>query len=385
MTIPASRVFVQKLPHAALTLGTAALITIWVWPLVANDMAVYLIPWFGHIVAAGPVHAFAEPFSNYSPAYLYLLAAMTPLAGWFSAMTLIKTLSMLGTVALALTVRRLLLRLDAPQPHRAALLVFVLPSVAMNAALLGQCDAMWTAPLVMALVAALDRRHAAMLAWCGLALGFKAQAALAAPFFLALAINRRVPFRMWPIAPAVAAATMLPAWLAGWPAADLATIYLRQAGMYDRLSLNAPNIWAIVQALPLGVPLLGLACAAAIGASAAYIACFSAVRLGDRQLLGAALLASLLTAGLLPRMHERYFFLADVLALALALTSRDRAGWRIALLIQGGSASALLGYLSGIDALAMLGGVATILATVQSARPLLKPAANDNPLLARAA
>jgi len=283
-------------------------------------------------------------------------------------------------------VRALLFRLGTPQPNRAAAFVFVLPSVALNAGLLGQCDAMWAAACVMALAAAIDRRHAMMLVWCGLALGFKVQALLIAPFFLALLINRRVPLRLWPIAPLTAAATMLPAWAAGWPASDLATIYFRQADTYEALSLNAPNLWAIVQALPwIGtLPMMGLAFAAAIGATAAYIAWLSARALQGRALIPAALLCPLVTAGLLPRMHERYFFLADVIALVLALSMRDRASWRIAILIQAGSTLGLLSYLSGIDGLGMLGGVAMIVATVRLARPLLNPAANDNPLMVRA-
>jgi Gpi18-like mannosyltransferase len=372
------------LPPVPLTLAVAVAMLWWMMPLVAKDMQVFLIPWFDHIAALGPVAAFAEPFSDYAPSYLYLLAALTPLKGVASTMTLIKLLSLAGTAVLAFAARHLLIRLGAPQPDRAAALVFLLPSVLLNAGLLGQCDAMWVAPCVMAVAAAIDRKHAAMLAWCGLALGFKAQSVLIAPFFLALLIQRRVPFRLWPIAPAVFAATMLPAWAAGWPAGDLATIYLRQAGTYPALSFNAPNIWVILQALPLGAPLAGLAAAAAIGATAAYIARFSAQILDSRALLHAALLAPLVTAGLLPRMHERYFFLADILALVLALAYRDKRSWTIAILVQVGSTLALLGYISGLAGFAMLGGVAMIVATLRVARPLLQRAANDNPLLARA-
>jgi len=54
-----------------------------------------------------------------------------------------------------------------------------------------------------------------------------------------------------------------------------------------------------------------------------------------------------------------------------------------AILVQAGSTLALLSYLSGIAGLAALGAVAMIVATLFLARPLLKPAANDNPLMAR--
>lgn len=382
----ATRPGLQRLPPIAFSLAIAAAMTYYAGAVVTVDMAVYLLPWFNHIVAAGPIAAFAHPFSNYAPLYLYLLAALTPLAGLVPAIALIKALSLAGTVALALAVRRILVQLNAPQVNRGAALVAVLPSVMLNAGLMGQCDAMWAAACVMALSAALDRRHATMLAWCGLALGFKAQAVFVAPFFLALLINRRVPLRLWPIAPLVTAATMLPAWIAGWPAADLAMVYLRQTDYFQALSMNAPNVWALVQALPLGgVPLVGLAFAAAIGAVGAYVARVSATRLDGSALVAAALLAPLVVAGLLPRMHERFFFLADVLALTLALVRRDPASWRIAALVQAGSSLGVIAYLLDIGALAILGAVAMLSATALLARTVLKPAANDNPLLARTA
>ncbi|QNA84385.1 hypothetical protein G4G27_10585 [Sphingomonas sp. So64.6b] len=375
-----------QLPHVATTLGLSALILIGLWPLTGNDMASFLLPWFDHIVATGPVASFSTPFSNYSPPYLYLLAAITPFSAVVPAMTLIKLLSLLGTAALALAARHLLRLLGVTDANRAAALVFALPTVALNTGLMGQCDAMWAAPCLMALAAALRRRHVAMLAWCGLALAFKVQALLVAPFFLALLINRRVPIRLWPIMPLTTVIMMLPAWAAGWPAADLATVYLRQADTYDGLALKAPNIWAILQELPLGgLPMLGLALAAAIGASVAYIARFSTQPLTDRTIVSVALLATLLTTGLLPRMHERYFFLADVLALIMALVIRDRSSVRIAVLVQAGSILGIVNYITGINAMAIIGAFAMIAATVQLARPLLKPAANDNPLIARTA
>ncbi|WP_332804191.1 hypothetical protein [Sphingomonas sp. RT2P30] len=386
MTIPLPRPRVRPLPPIAATLALACVMLWLALPVVTLDMTEFLAPWLDHIVATGPVAAFATPFGNYAPAYLYLLAAVSPFAGSVAVPLLVKFVSLAGTGALALAVRHLLIRLDAPQPNRAAALLFILPSAMVNAGLLGQCDALWAAPCIMALAAAVERKHIAMLAWCGLALGIKVQALLIAPFFIALLINRRVALRLWVIAPLVAAATMLPAWAAGWPASDLATIYLRQAGTYPALAMNAPNLWQIVESLPLigALPLSGLALASALGATAAYIAWLSTRSLDGRALLAPALLAPLITAGLLPHMHERYFFLADVVALTMALTFRDRASWQTAAMIQIGSLLGLFGYLSGLDAMAMLGAIPMIAATVNVARPLLRPFANDNPLLARA-
>ena len=44
------------------------------WWTEPRDLSLFLKPWFDHLVRYGPVGAFAHPFSNYTPAYLYLLA-----------------------------------------------------------------------------------------------------------------------------------------------------------------------------------------------------------------------------------------------------------------------------------------------------------------------
>lgn len=349
---------------------------------IGKDMIDYLLPWFDHIRSVGPIDAFRAPFGNYTPPYLYLLALTSLAAPLAHPIILIKALSIAGTAMLAAALWRLLVALGTPQAGRKALLVVALPSVVLNAGLFAQCDAMWAAACLMALAAAVSRRHAAMLAWCGLAVAIKLQPAFSAPLILALLIGRRVPLKYWPIAPLAFAAPMLPAILLGWPVGDIATIYLRQADWSPALSMNAPNIWSIVQAIPFvgALPLTGLAIAAAVGAAAWLIARFAHRPPSGDALIAAALLVTLVSVGLLPRMHERYFFLADILALALALARGDRQSWIVAALVQAGSMLALTGYLAGISLLPMLGADAMIVATWLVARPFLVSPANDNGL-----
>jgi len=364
----------------ALFAAVGLYVLIWNW--FGKDLPDYLVPWFEHIRGTGPIAAFARPFANYTPPYLYLLAATTLAAPLAEPITLIKLLSVGGTIGLVAAMWRLLAALDVAHPGRKAMIVFALPSVVLNAGLLGQCDAIWAAASVMALAAAVKRHHAAMLAWCGLALAIKLQPAFSAPIIIALLIARRVPIRLWLVAPAVFVAAMLPAWLLGWPAADLATIYLHQADWSPLLSLNAPNVWAITQALPIigDLPLTGLAIAAAVGASAGLIARFAWRPPEHDQLLAATLLVTLATVGLLPRMHERYFFLADVLAIGLALARNDRRSWKIAGLVQLASLAGLVAYISGLSGLAVLGALPMMAATWMVARQLLVSPANDNGL-----
>lgn len=371
-----------SLPPIWASIGLGLILAWSSWPLSDADMAWALLPWFAHIRAGGYPGAFAAPFSNYAPPYLYVLTLVSPLAALLSPLAVIKLVSVIGHGLLALAVRRLLIALDYPHPARAAALVALAPTLFINTALMAQCDAYWAAGVVAGLAAAVERRHAAMFVWLGLAVAFKLQAAFVGPFVLALGLSRGVPLRLWLLSPIAVLLTMVPAWLAGWPAMDLLTIYFRQAQWDIDVMLNAPNIWTLVEAIPGAktLPLAALATVAAIGASLVYVIVFARrLRIDDDTvLLDAALLCALIVPGLLPRMHERYFLMADVLALVVLIV---RPGtWRSATYTQLGSGLALLAYMTGIAALASIGAAAMLAATWFALRPFSPPVRTHRPL-----
>lgn len=285
------------------------------------DMKLYLEPWFAHIVHYGPVRAFAHPFSNYEPAYLYLLSIGSLAHGLFATITIIKILSVAGTLFLTLALTDLL-KAAGSDPRRAWLLL-ILPSVAINDALLAQCDALWAGSCIFALGAMIRGRTLQSMVWCGVAIAFKAQAAFIAPVIIGAMIGRRAPLWHWFVPPLIFVATMVPPWLLGWRAMKLLTVYVRQASG-DQLAGRLANPWMLGTMFGEDVArqwfVLGYVAA---GAAALTIAALAARNARDPRiliLLGA--LAGTALPFLLPKMLERYYFLGDVMTLALALTVR---------------------------------------------------------------
>ncbi len=293
--------------------------------------------------------------------------------------------SLAQIAALALALRFLLIQLHAPQPDRAAALALILSTLMLNTSLSSPDDALWAAPCLMALASAVVRKHGTMLLWYGIALGFSTDAILMAPFYLALLINRRVAFHHWLIVPVAASAIRLSIWAADASLARQMSAAPGVGGIDPALAHYAPNLWQIVEAIPLfgSLPLAGLALAAATGAGAAYIAALSTRTNHGQALLAPALLAPLILSGLLPGMHVHDFLLPDLLALVMALSHRRRSSWHNVALIVTGSVLGLAGHDYQSDILAIIGAVMMIAATVRIAQPLVHPFANDNPLLAR--
>lgn len=284
----------------------------------------------------------------------------------------------LVSLAPAAPIWRLLRTLSVPDAGRWTGLMLLLPS----SVLLGRGDALWTAPCLMTLDAAIRRRHGPLLLWCGLAVALAPQAALFAPFVAAVLIHRRVNPALWLLAPVSYVAAVAPAALLGWPVPDATLIPLHHAADV----VGAPNIWFLVEALLPGImpQLGGLVVVGVVGVSACYVAHFSTRLPGAGvRLLPVALLAELVSVGVLPQWHEASLVIAGVIALVWAVASQERRAWQVAVLIQAGSTLTIAGNLFGQAALVVAGFVVIALATWRTAMPLARAAANDNEASAR--
>ena len=325
----------------AWALGVFAVHSVLFFDFASGDVIMFVVPWYDHIMAEGRVAAFAHPFSNYAPPYLYLLSATSMLDGVVSPYYLVKSLSWVGAFWLVFASVRLLRALGAPSTP--ALAVLLLPSIVANVSMLGQADTFWVAPCVLALAAALERRWFWVALWSGIAFSFKAQAAFFAPFVVHLFVTRRVPAYIWLVAPAVYVAAMLPAWLAGWSSWDLATVYLRQAMWQpDKPPFyfisNGASWWTVYGWLfpkaALHTFWIGFVLAfVAVGVGLAWVP-----KLSSRTTVILAIISAAGIPFLLPGMHERFYILADVLAFLYALVYPSRRSIAAAVMMQIASA-----------------------------------------------
>jgi Gpi18-like mannosyltransferase len=154
-----------------------------------------------------------------------------------------------------------------------------------------------------------------------IALAFKTQAVFFAPFLLVLYLKKAIPLWTLVLPPAIYFLTVIPAWIAGRPLMDLLTMHLQQVETFRQLTMNAPNFY---QWLPEDYYLFGRF-GIVLAASAVFVYAMlvwkSEVQLDAELLVRLALTSALILPFFLPRMHERYFFVADVLAIVYAFYS----------------------------------------------------------------
>jgi Gpi18-like mannosyltransferase len=311
----------------ALLVALAIALRLALWPAWTPDQHLYLEPWIEQLRAGGGVAAIGQPISNYTPPYLYLLAAGSHLP--LAPVTVVKGLALVIDAALAVAVGALAaaLRPGGRTALAAATGALLLPSVVVNGALLGQCDALYTALLVVAVLLVVRERPGPACAVVGVAVAVKLQAVFVLPLLVVLVLNRRVPVRALPWAVVGWLAAMLPAVVAGRPVADLPRIYTGLVGHYDDLTLNAPNVYQWVRTPPGGGTGALAFAVVVLGAATLWLA-HRRAGVDDDLVLRAAVLLLLLAPFTLPRMHERYTFPADVLAVAYAVVVRR--GWTVA-------------------------------------------------------
>ncbi|MEH3120476.1 MAG: hypothetical protein PGN16_00620 [Sphingomonas phyllosphaerae] len=368
---------------AALLVG-ATLLYVACVPFMNGDIRNYLIPWMQYLLDHGRFAALGDDFSEYAPPYLYLLALGSWTAPVIGVVPAIKLVSVGGTILLAVTMYALLAtRLTRRQALSGGALTLIAPTVVANGPVWGQCDALYTCCAILAVAAFIRQRPALAMAAVGAALSFKLQGVFIAPLVLAMLLAGRARWWMLAIIPTVYAAAMLPAWLAGRPAIDLALLYLGQGQHYHDLARSVPNIWQILRALvtipyPIGVA-IGLIAAASATIVVAWRTRHHLMQPEDVVLV--ALLGAIVVPYLLPKMHNRYFFMADLLAGAYVfMRPTPRAFWIVRLVTIGSllSYATFLLHLTGgafVGAFAMTAGLVLTWREVRERLPYGRPLA----------
>ena len=342
---------------------------------VSADYRTFVSPWYDELKAGG-LSALGGDYSNYNPPYLYLLALATHLS--VPKIIAIKSISMVFDLLLA-TFAALIVRERFPRPALPLLtfaVVLFAPTVVVNSAAWGQCDSIYAACCLGSLYYLITRKPWWACVFFALGLSFKLQAIFFLPVLLiVMVVNRQRWAALLALlaVPAVFALMLVPAALAGRDIFSLLSIYPTQvsgggtgqagAGGFgggagaaggggggqrvqgfgasaDSMTLNAPTFYQWLSAGASSVwKYLGLAAAGVLVAVVGLVAWLRRRPLTAAHIVVLATTVVLAVPFLLPQMHERYFYLADVLTIVMAMYVRRF--WPVAIVV---SLSSLLSY-----------------------------------------
>lgn len=306
------------------------------------DYQNFLAHWVDFFRTHGGWRALNTGIGNYNVPYLYFLALFS--YSEIPDLYLIKWLSVFFDVMLAWAVMRLCsLYCRKYETVLASFFVTLfLPTVVLNGAYWGQCDSIYAAFALWSVYFALSDRPIASVCFIALSFAFKLQAVFLMPVFLIFLFARKV--KWWHLAffPVTYLIVVLPAVLLGRPFKDTILLYFNQTGSVGSgLNYNSSSVFAFVRG-DVNAELLSK-----LGILFAFlililIFIYSYLRrrsLDRRALLTVSLLIAVAVPYFLPHMHDRYFFIADVLSVAFAFACPHLSFVPVAV-----SFASLLGY-----------------------------------------
>ena len=321
---------------------------------VTADYTSFLSQWV-QLFRDGGFKTLGQNVGDYNLLYQYvlLLIAKVPLHDLY----LIKLFTVIFDYALALAMMRAAKYFAGERAALPVLLIVcALPTALIDGACWGQCDTVYAFLVVMSLYWMKTKKPVRAAIMLSLAFAFKLQTIFFFPVvLLALIHGEYKPKHALAFALAYLV-TMLPAMLAGRSFMDAISVYANQSmgQYYDRLFYNAPNLYAFFPLREfanrqeftwmrylsgldgeLANPYIDEALTPTYQNAALY-ACvlltllvvvywlMHAREITPEMTLDFALFFAIFLPFVMPKIHDRYFFLADMLSILYAARYRDR-------------------------------------------------------------
>jgi Gpi18-like mannosyltransferase len=301
------------------------------WPFESGDWLCCFGSYLRYMARNGGYSRLDIAYGNLSPTFTLVLATLSYIP--FSLLFSLKALYFVFEVLNAAFVAKLIARCGGSETAAwtGFVLLLFLPSFVLNGSFFAQSDCMYSLFLLLSLLCmtraegtlAGSRWDVGALLFFGLAFSLKLQSVffvLALFFFL---VRRHVPLYFWPTAGLPYAAASLPQLLSGRPFVDVFTVYSRQTALYDSLNMNSASLYAVLPLSSSPSAILAAVCGALVVVLLLALRILrSSSPLTPVALLRMAFFSCLLIPYVLPKMHERYFYTAEMFGVALAVSVR---------------------------------------------------------------
>lgn len=294
--------------------------------IITDDWIYFWEPWIAALKEGG-FKALSTDFYDYAPPFMYILYFISRLS--LDPMMAYKTISsMFDYIAAVLA---FLLILDITKSKVRAIgaysIFLIMPTMIANSAMWAQCDIIYVTFILFSLYFMFKNKPSLAMVFYGIAFAFKLQTLFIFPLFVILWAKKRVKIQHFIWIFVMYFLGILPAWIAGRPLRELINIYVAQ-GTQDAysLSLKWSNIYQVYGTkffiqeyekagiwLILGILMLLM-----------FYMAHKKYELNKEFILLTGFFFAMVTAYFLPHMHERYGFLADILAILYAFTTVKR-------------------------------------------------------------
>ena len=284
----------------------------------SNEDVVILQDWYHRFYKKGIAILSNGGFSNYTPAYLYLLWISRLFSNWLGSLAAIKLIPTVFDFLSAFTIFLMArIKFEDDKPYLYSAVFFILPTVIYNSTGWGQIDSLYTSFLLFCTYFLLKEKPAYSLVMFGVAFSLKSQSIFFLPFLGILFLKGKIRWYHFLFIPTVYLVLALPAAWMGRSWSSILSIYIGQVGQYYSLSMSAPNLYVFIPDTYYEIGVwIGMAVFVLAMGIWGWVNWRANAKYDHRQIMLMALASLTLVPFVLPKMHDRYFYPADVFSFA---------------------------------------------------------------------
>lgn len=292
------------------------------------DMTKCLYKWFDFLKNNGGLKALKFEIGDYNVPYIIILAILSYMP--VNSIVSIKIISIIFDYLLAFFCVKLVKEIKKEKYNKEmGMIVFsiviLLPTVILNSAYWGQCDSIYATFIIISLIYLIREKYLASFIFLGVSFAFKLQFIFVLPLYVLYFFSKRkMPIHYFLIIPIINLFMCMPAVLFGKKIIECLKIYFNQTSEYNyNISLNFPGIYNLFyntdnfsnittpnQYLPkIMIGLLGI-----IFIVTAIYVIIKQIKFDGEKIIETALWSVMISTFLLPYMHDRYMFVADILS-----------------------------------------------------------------------
>ena len=326
-------------------------------PKISDDYAEFLSKWFNLIKENNGIFALKLDLGDYNMPYVQILALLTylPIDSLYSIKIVSIIFDYIGSIGIGLLIYEI--TKDKNKAIIGFFITIMLPTVILNSSAWAQCDFLYVTFIIFSLLFLLKDKYKLSFAFLGIAFAFKLQTIFVLPmYFLYYVSDRKFPIYYFLIIPLVDIVLCLPSIIVGKPLYDLFSVYINQTGEYSEyISLNFPGIYPVifktigtwVEMPNKVVKYLGIIIPCIIYFIFAIIVFLKKIKFSTENIIKFAVWSIIFSTYLLPQMHDRYMFAADVISIAVFVI--DSKKWYLPLVVNMASLYTYMSFLFGIQ------------------------------------
>lgn len=290
---------------------------------VSEDSYYDYLRWYDEIKAAGSLKALGTQVGDYNVLFQTIIALLSylPIIPLYVYKLLSCGFDMLLAILLAVIVKKNSDTSDNIPGAAAFSLVWLSPVVALNSAMWGQCDSIYTFFAVLAVYLLYKEKYIPSFAILGVAFSFKLQTIFVLPFFLFVYFYKKnfsilhfleVPVVMW--------ISTLPAIIAGRGFFTGFELFFEQTEEYKCIIMDYPSFWLTMaynyqQKYYEYIRPIGMVITVAVLAGFMVYFIKRKVELNASNFLSIVFILTYSAVFFLPAMHERYGYIYEILAI----------------------------------------------------------------------